>query len=384
MTSVTDGIHSFNPLADLSPRMVAQFFAANNWYLEHESSGIGQVWANNDLEAQIMLPLDRELRDFERRFTETLNGIGDILHLQGEPLALEIVGASNDILLLRADQFARNGSIPLAEAKKLIDGSSIMLESAACSAIRPRPSIRGRRPQRVAEFISDEVRMGHTMRGSFVLTILAEIDTTRDIGEHNPNESDTAPSGVVPFSRRAFSTLAAGLRAAQEISIPGSDFPLEDAVESGVTAELLQTLEEMGEFEGLRSLDARFKWASVADIENPVPGVSRTQISKESLSNFDSYISALRGKNQESPRQIVGYIRRLERGPDDDDGVVVVEGNFDLKSITSRTLRVSLAGEQYSQAIRVHEAQSPIVVEGHFVRRGRSFWAEGEVSIREI
>lgn len=384
MSLLTDDIHSFNSLIDIDPRMVAQFFAGTQWTLDRQFSGVGQLWSNRDLEAQIMLPLDQELRDFDRRFSEVLATLGDIYGLSGEPLALEIISAANDIFLLRADQNAKNGTIPLNEAKKLLNGASSLIESAACSAVRPRPTIRGRRPSQVVDFLEDGVRMGHTMRGSFVITILAELNVEIDIGEHAPKATVEETDEIAPFSRLAFSTLATGVRAARELASQSSVVSVDDAISAGVTAELLEALENMGEIEGLRSLDLRFKWGAVTDKNQPPAPASRTKINKTDLLSFDSPIETLRRKVDEVPKQIIGYVRRLERAPDDTEGTVIIEGNFDAKSIKSHILHVPLAGQQYSQAIRAHETQKPVVIKGVFERKGRSFWSVGAVQFREV
>lgn len=63
-----------------------------------------------------MLPHDRQLRDYSRRFGESLDTLAEFTGLEGEALALEVVSARKDVFLLRADQLTLDGSIPFLEA----------------------------------------------------------------------------------------------------------------------------------------------------------------------------------------------------------------------------------------------------------------------------
>lgn len=363
---------------------MAKFFHTTGWELTSETSGVKQIWTLPQTRAALMLPLDTSFADFTLRMSEVLKGLSDITGLSGEPLALEVARASHDILLVRADQYARNGSIPIREANRLLSNTTDMIEAAAASALRPRASVRGRKAQQVYDFMNDDVRMGHTMRGSFVITILAELEPPEDSDGHKFKTPEEDPKDAIPpFSRTAFSHLARGLSSSIALAAGDSNLDLDAAVTSGVTAELLESLEQMGEYEELRGLDLRFKWSPSVETGRPPESANRTRISRETINKFDPVIDTLRRKSASSPRQIVGYVTKLVRSPSDTEGTVVIEGTFDVPEVKARVLHVSLSGGQYTWAVKAHERTTPVVVDGVFEKVGRTYRSQGAVVLRE-
>ncbi|GII79041.1 hypothetical protein Sru01_40230 [Sphaerisporangium rufum] len=177
-----DDARSFQPANDLSPAAIEAFLKVAGWEQVDKRDGVFAVWESEREDASLLLPYNRAYRDYRARLSDALETIADIYKLtSSEALELKITGAQSDILLLRADQPTIDGSIPLEEAQGLLSGVNQMMLAAACSAIRPRASNRGRKPEAAAEFLK-EVRMGHTMRGSFVITIYARHD---DPGSRN-------------------------------------------------------------------------------------------------------------------------------------------------------------------------------------------------------
>lgn len=134
MKSFTAGMHSYDAIKDLKPRMVEKFLALTGWNKEEERADVSQLWINHERNAQIFLPLDDTYRDFGARFSEALRGISIIHQLRGEALGLEIMSAGSDILLLRADQATVDGTIPPPRRRD----SSMALRSSSLQRHAPR------------------------------------------------------------------------------------------------------------------------------------------------------------------------------------------------------------------------------------------------------
>ncbi|WP_207454606.1 hypothetical protein [Desertivibrio insolitus] len=386
---------SFDETQDLSPWSVEQFLSLSGWVRQELRAGTFAVWSAADESAEILLPYDVKLRDFGRRYREALEILAGITGLEGEALALEIVAARKDIFLLRADQMTVDGSIPFLEARRLIDGVQTMLSSAAASTVNPRASTAGRKPAIVTEFMREDVRMGHTLRGSFVITVLAA-DAAEEARRRNewqnaiqhpqPTRSgdDDVRHGeddeLVPFPRQVMSTLASGLSVAKELLGPsGSYVSLEEAVSAGVTLQMLESVRAMSQSEGLHALDMAFRWSKTEPVRPDVP--QRIELLRGDAVDAGVVIERFSKAPEIEHDQILGQVVRLERAEGSEDGQVVVEGYVGK---AKRRVKVPLSGEAYRVAIAAHEESQPVVVTGTFERKARGWRMEQNASIAEV
>ncbi|MEO3862218.1 hypothetical protein [Acrocarpospora sp. B8E8] len=375
----TTSDHAARPLIlteDLSPAAIEAFLEVSGWAQTDVRDGLFSIWENVLADASLMLPYDRSYHDFSARLADALATIADVYGIGNqEDLALEIASARSDILLLRTDQQTLDGSIPLSEAQELLNGVSQMLTAAACSAIRPRASNPGRRPDAVKEFLAEEVRMGHTLRGSFVLTILARHVDTRSEELPEPDADDQAVIGT--YTRRVMTTLATGLAAARDLLADGSEAELDDAVQRGASAELIDSLEKMSQQPGVRALDMSFRWSPS---QPPPEGtLSRVILPRPSPARLERVQESLRGRPVVEQDDVLGQVIRLERAEGQDEGIVVVDGYLGR---TRRRIKMRLAGDDYRLAIRAHEDRRPIIASGVVTLAKRSWWLTAPVSIR--
>jgi hypothetical protein len=386
--SVAEGrsVQPFDPTEDLSPSAVEAFLRLSGWRRDEYRKGISSIWSLDEADASILVPHNRTYRDFSARLRDALYTIADVYNLRSEEaLALEIAGARSDILLLRTDQQILDGSIPLSEAQDLLGGVSKMLLAAACSAIKPSSSIPRRRPDVAREFMAEEVRMGHTLRGSFVITILARHDEERMEELPEPDESErhpqTVPRPAQPpmssYTRRVMTTLSSGLQAARDLLREDSTLSLEDAVQLGATAELIESLGNISRHPGVRGIEMSFKW-SPAQPTPPGAISSRVFLPRPQPDRIDAVRESLRRRPVVEQNNVFGQVVRLERAEGQDEGVVVVDGYLGR---TRRRIKMNLAGDAYRLAIRAHEERRPIVALGEVALERRSWWLKGPVTI---
>lgn len=375
---------SYDETRDLSPWSVEQYLSLSGWNQVELVKSTYSIWAAADEKASLLLPYDKNLRDFSRRYREALETLTGLTELEGESLALEIVAARKDVFLLRADQMTVDGSIPFLEAQKLIGGVQSLLTSAAATTIRPRASTAGNKPAMVTDFMREDVRMGHTMHGSFVITVLAsdaaEERQRRQRWERKIAGSDETPDlrladdqEMTSFPRQVLSTLATGLRSAQELlSGTAAGSSIDEAIASGVTLQMLESVQNMAKSEGLRSLDMAFKWAKSEPLVEEVP--SRIELSKDDAQDATAFIERFSKKPDVEKDFILGQVVRLERSEGSEDGQVVIDGTVGK---ARRRVKVPLSGEDYKLAIAAHEASKPVTVTGTFMRNKRG-WRMGD------
>lgn len=396
MTSYLPGTsaRAFDELQDLSPWSVEQFLELNEWTREEFNPGTFAVWSSPDQRASVLLPYDRDLRDFERRYRETLEVLSATTGLAGEALALEVLSARKDVFLLRADQTTLDGSIPFLEARRLIEGVDTMLKSAAASTINPRASTAGRKPSLVTSFMQDDVRMGHTLHGSFVITVLAAdaADEARryrawqranaaTVPDPRPVDQNPQDDDPTSFPRQVMSTLAVGLATARTLLEPsGPHVSLDEAVASGVTLQLLESVKAMSSSEGVRGLDMAFRWARLEPLEVGVP--TRIELPREATEAAAPDVIKRFSKVPEVEHdQILGKVVRLERAEGAEDGQVIVDGSVGKQR---RRVKVPLSGEAYRLAIAAHDTSDAVVVEGNFARKSRGWRMQEGATIRVV
>jgi len=372
---------SYDEFRDLSAWSVEQYLQLTGWTrLELVRNTYG-VWARDDESASLLLPYDQTLRDYRRRFREATDTLTAVTGLESEALALEIVAARKDVFLLRADQSTSDGSIPFLEARRLIAGVETLLTSAAATTVRPRASTAGRKPALVTNFMRDDVRMGHTLHGSFVITVLAS-DGAEEARRRNEWEkrittgSDSLSEGrrdddeeLTSFPRQVMSTLASGLRSTNQLTQAPRDMQtVDDAVTAGVTAQMLEAVQDMSSIEGLRALDMAFKWSKLEPIAADMP--TRVLLDREESKTAGSYIESFTKQPDVEQDTIIGQVVRLDRSEGSEDGQVVVDGVVGKRR---RRVKVPLSGEEYRRAIAAHDQSRPISFAGTFERRSRGW-----------
>lgn len=252
-----------------------------------------------------------------------------------------------------------------------------MIRSAAITADNLLASGRGRTSATVNDFLNDDVRMGHTKHGSFIITVAArlddasaELDTSQtSVGR---SQSDDRP---ISFTRQVMTTLARGLSVTKQIAESSPNAPaLEAAMNAGMRLPMIKALRSMGNNEGVRSIDLSFEWAPIEPQREKVD--SEIKLSRETVLLLDKVEDRL--VREEPPREVtltgpVVELRRGERvgGDDAERGEIVVRADVDgvWKRVT-----VELSGVDYDDAIAAHRQQLPFVVSGVLEKVKRS-WA---------
>lgn len=379
---------------ELNSRLVSSFLGASGWSIDDDST-YAERWSIPDGNgtARVLLPTDSTFDDFDRRFNETLRALCAMNDWDVFQLANAIVSIRSDILRLRADQLIRYDSIPIKQASDLIDGAVQMMTAAARSTIEPRPSHRGARPKPVANFVDNDVRMGHTQRGSFVITILTRLDESVTISsDPSRSESDDVPTdlnpegeratselatgeedeiSLAPFQRRVMSTLANALVLAPDVQ-QQSDAAIERAIQTGVSAQLYDSLSKMTSFEGLRSLDMSFRWAPALPENHPE--IEDIAIGRDEIPIYKSLGDKFRNQDSPTRQTLYGYVIRLEW----DESVSANNvATATVRGVVGRNQRrqakVRVVASTHDIAVAAYHRRVPVTVTGDLEKRGNGY-----------
>ncbi len=363
---------------------VTQFLATQNWTIQSDM-GYAQVWSEpgnvGELVRRILIPRDTALDDYDLRLSQALARISDTYAWSIQHLAEQIAAVSADLFFVRVDQHMSDGTIPLRQASTLLENIDDMIRSAALTTANPLSTGRGRIPTLVNDFLNDDVRMGHTKRGSFIITVAARLDAPEAQPERTA-EPTAEPEDAAPasFTRQVMTTLARSLEVTKQVAEHSAAAPdLDDAIASGMRLPIVKALQSMGAGEGLRSLDMSFEWAPVERQTAPVS--SKIEMTRETVKLLDVVSERLVRKDPPKQVTITGPVVELRRGTEthDHEGVGEIVVRADVANVWRKVI-VALAGDDYDVAIEAHREKYPLTVTGVLDKPGRS-WVLQQPSI---
>ncbi|WP_216898502.1 hypothetical protein [Nocardia alni] len=360
----------------LTPANVAQFLATRNWTKKVDRR-FDQVWVLEEGDGQrpvsVLLPREPTFVDYDRRLREAISVLTGAYDLELPELAEKVASVRADLFFVRIDQSMRDGTIPLRQAAGMLEGIDQMIRAAALSAHNPRSSGRGRIPDYVNEFLNDDIRMGHTKKGSFVITVAARID---DIEPDVPQASASGESDPVTssFTRRVMMSLARSLDVTRRFAAAPSNFAdVDEAMDQGLRLQVVQALQEMSASEGLRGLDLSFEWAAAEPQRVPVP--TRISLDRTAIDGLLEVERRLIRRTEPERATLVGLVKELKLeedgdSPDDQSGDAIIHAE-----VGNRTRRVAipLAGVDWQLAISALRARVPLMATGELGKRGNTW-----------
>lgn len=357
---------------------VAQFLATQNWTCQVDRE-FDQVWvephASGDYVRSVLIPREKSFVDYGRRLTQAVTAIADIYGWRLADLAEQIAHVHADLFFVRIDQQSSDGTIPFRQATALLENIEQMIRAAALTAYNPHSTARGRVPSVVKEFLDDDVRMGHTKKGSFIITVAARLDQA-DVAQ-SPDRTKRS------FTRQVMTQLARSVDLTRRFAQRGDDFvDLEAALEGGMRLPMVQALHDMGEAEGVRALDLSFEWAATEPQDEEVP--ERVYLERATIAKFPEVERRLARRFEPHQVTVVGPVIELKRhdspaaGDEASDGEVVIRGDVDgrLARVT-----VQLQGQDHDWAIRAYRERLPFTVTGELARKGNSWRLEEPITV---
>ncbi|ATE58095.1 hypothetical protein [Actinosynnema pretiosum] len=364
----------------ISPLAVSQYLAAEHWDLIARDESVKEIWQApgggfEELRPRVMLPLATDYVDFSHRFEDSLQALTRFTGFDAATLAERIAATRADLFFVRIDQEMVDGTIPFKQAERTLEGLYKMLKAAATSAYDPTHSHKGRRAGMVNDFLDEDVRLGHTKRGSFVFTVVTRL------GEIPPVPQGVGDIPTTLFPRRVMETLARGLDASRRLALDWDEWSAEQAVSSGLSASFVESLMELAEPESIRAVDLSFDWAAAA----PPPSVPASQVvvERRAIEGLPQVRERLVRREQPPRSQtLFGTVRQLTREDGETDGVDT--GTVQLQTEVdgrSRRVYVPLSGDDYQNAVRAHMNKKPVMVKGTLAFEGKAWRLSGDVTL---
>lgn len=380
----------------LPPAAVSQYLAATGeWVLETRQVGVREIWslpassaspergeASRRSRGRIMLPLATDFVDFGQHFQIALSALAMINDWSPPQLEHEILSLHADTFLVGLDQRHGGDSLPLRQAETTIEAMIKMLRAAAMTTSAPRQRFRGGRlPSAVSAFLDNDVRLGHTQRGSFIFTVVTQLGDSAE-----PESDDTmthASQRAQQFPRRVMETLALGIETARDLAQRRAAVDLIDPARQGLSAGLVESLINLTEPEGLRSVDLSFDWAAATT--RPTVGRQPVRLSHDLLDELQRiYEQLVQGEDPVRQKTLIGTVVSLSRAEDSlsygEAAAAIISADVDGRR---RNVHLTLTGRQHDLAIQAYRLKLPIVVTGDLTFARRAWQLEGNIEIDE-
>jgi hypothetical protein len=187
--------------------------------------------------------------------------------------------------------------------------------------------------------------MGQTRRGSYIVPVISRLPILE------PEDEDDAvlfeDVTYQPFARTAMLRLAEGLTALRELT-HGSSQPtrsrITEAIGAGLSSELCDAVASTLEADSITDLDVGFIWAERLRATSASTGV---RLEGGAAPLMRQVSSVLKGEPIVGRQTFVGYVKRLDRGEEDEVGRITLRA---LDNDKARNITMELNEADYHVA----------------------------------
>lgn len=367
-------------LRDFSHIEISSILRNLGWKNDHGVTNKFDVWMNETVRNQIILPLDRSKADYAHLLN---NAITQLKESHGSDFtraahALELVAFSKlDSTKWTRETPVKTGLIPWNLGEGLVAAVRLALTASAKATHEPRAYF-GQASAFIAREFLDRALMGQTEVGSFVVTAHVPTDAQIFVSEAAKNrntEGQLFDAGSVTgrdiLGRMEFA-LGAATDALRDYENHQRIEVFDEIVSSGFSYELSTALAKLTE-----PSDSTIQITSASD-SSKIREKSYSFESRHSkvLEQASERLSLTR---ETAPVRLRGEVTLLERVP--------TESEHSIRLHISNhpgvnKIRLNLKPEQYDIALAAHREDQPIEVDGLLMRRGNRWWLSNPDNIR--
>ena len=360
-------IHDREALKAISPAALAAYARSAGWQRGEIYRVHSHVYAGQD-RPEIIVPRTDHLGDYATVVSTLIKVFAQVAHQDELTIYRSLVTGDRDVVRIRVAD-SDDGSLGLNEGVDLVSGARDLIQSVACSLDNnPQPVYRAGANQK-AKSLLEQVRLGQTHQGSFVITVLTPVvpPLVQPLQQELfPDLSDDWGDEDAPIQRKMTRRLVEALKAARESTektVAGDTDAFANQVENGVSANLCDALVRLiGPFP---KMDVGVSWAQ-----------TRLSSLPEALVQFgrtDSPIlqEAARRFRDRAPREGVhlpGFVQLLKRPETKDDGTVHLTTHIDGKQ---QAVTAILEQSDYGRALQAHKDKAMVVLTGDLERKGQ-------------
>jgi hypothetical protein len=335
-------MHEATTLVDFAQSWMTR----HGWHTVSEGRA-GSMWINSEFGEERRVGLLQKLTDNSRDFQDFIDRLSYAHKMRPEQVAQEVRHWAIDVTYLRAvNDVVIADSIPLTAGATMLESARMMFRSAATAAVKLRPSINGSF-SKLGDRVSDQVRMGHTLRGSYVVPVLVGVGEpdTPDEPEGSLYGDGAAAATVESLERRATRTFAQALNAVFEHVVTPESMPrgaqVQALITKGVTREFATAVSEVLSEPAVSELGARFEWAPSHG--SPAGTPTHVEIPSAAQPKIAAAVQLLRAAKPQKQETFTGPIVVVAKEPEDEQtrfGIRTIRGGRQcrIETITSAPL----------------------------------------------
>lgn len=338
-------------LMTVSPASLTAYARLTGWTKAEPYGEYSDVYMAKDL-PEIIIPRTQRLGDYANVVRMLLDVFASVEGRPAMHLYRDLVTGDRDAVRVRVAE-SDDGSVAIGDGLSLLQGASDMVLAAASSLTMPKP-LYARSTNEARHHLSN-MRLGQTDQGSFVVTLLTPVispPVAPTFGARLDVESEPIERRVI---KRLIGALDATRNAVEQTAI-GDPTAFFDAVELGVSANLCDAVATV--IEPFSDLDIRVTWARTL----PTDSISRAvNFGAADAPILRRASQTFRDREPRRGEQLSGFVQRLNRGKEDDDGTITLNTFFDG---ASRSVTVVLDQADYETAIKAHASRSMVTLRG--------------------
>jgi hypothetical protein len=325
-------------------------------------------------ESSVLVPMDRAAPEYSRSMRAAL---ADIRRLaSGDTwaanVAARLVVEPSDNFRFRAETAAPSGLISWPQGEQLISSSRRILAAGAKTYVQHLKYFGNRFGQFANRYLA-MVLMGQTAPGSYIVTAFTPANAFVQIsgGQSAETRLFNLPEEIA--STRAvgvsiMSAAAASREAVDHYRSNGSLAAFEELVTRGVSYEMTTALGQL--IEGSDGADISVEWDPALEPPRDAPA-SHVEFAASDVEVLTRASTELAVTEPTTLITVMGRVHLLTRREAGGPGVIGIEN---LSSTRPKKLRVHLSDRDYHLALRAHDQNEAVVVEGRMEREGNIFW----------
>jgi hypothetical protein len=358
-------------LQAVPPQNVALYLAAHGWRTVDERPGLFSLWTHPEsATSRALAPSSQNLGDYALRIQQLLESLERFENRSQAEILSDLFMPYSDVFRVRhtADGWPSD-TIFLDAAAELVFNARRLVLAAASAAARRQATYAPRKPESAESYIK-RVRMGHTERGSFVITIISPIFISGSLFQDREQPE--------PFERRVTRTLFEAVDAAIVAALESERLqdlsPFKGTLEKGVSANLCDALVGLEEKTGAVDVDLSMAWAPGRDL--PIPNVPNTiRVPSKALPALKEASRELKDAGSEAVllRGAIIHLHsewKLQRSDSATASEITVAGYIDGDV---RKVNVTLPMDDYLRAVEAHKNGQLVRMRGLMERAGRSW-----------
>ena len=354
------------------PLHCESYLEIKGWRMIEKSSHKSSVWhkrLSNGKDEYILLPLDTELRDYINRIADAIEVLKFVENRSTESIIADLLQSNSDTFRVIAFKDRAEFSLPLIDAATLLKKSVDMIASAAQSINNPKAYFVSRHPKEVDDFLA-KLRMGHTERGSFIVSMHVPVEPRmKDIFTESDVQDDSLKiESEEPFERQVIMQLSKLTALAIDAANTREMKSFTDAIPSGINANFCEALSEITEVCGDDGAHFDISWAPTRAVAKSWNIKTKFHIRPDTANALKEASKQLRKNSIESDIEICGYVVRLDSGDSSESGEIKI---IDTLSEKPRHIFLQLDGDKYQNAIDAHKYGKVITVKGNIEKSGK-------------